>query len=421
MATLAKGPPPTIGPEAWRNRSLRALKLGQTVVDSSDRNCDVGRSSDTVPHIRDVLATLSNDEIRKYMREVRVVVAKLRESLLETNEEIKALTRGKEALERSLEHTRKDIQLNKDSKRVRVTRPPTEKERDGADDLLEAEYSHLINCKKTLELQLRSVQQHLQCLESIRKRIFASLQERSRVLDLLCHSLSSVLRPERDILALKPNRSQVEGRVSMVDPGRMGASKADPLGPYTPEVDTLLGDATEARNQAAYLRRELRATIDRVDRLKQAAHQSVNEGIVQKVAETYTLKQHLNLGLGENRHALHRAQRWYDNTERAFGYTLGPASYSDLTLREHLDRPLVRVYQRHPGTQLPEAQEVIKSGDNMLQSLTATSRNIGMLRIAEQKLRADKRSKSAAADVDSSVVRMRRQKADHRWTLGTAF
>ncbi|KAH9491682.1 hypothetical protein Btru_031207 [Bulinus truncatus] len=420
MSTAAKAPV-TIGPESWKNRSLRGMKLGLTVISNSDRNCDIGRSTDTLPHIRDVLATLSNDDIRKYMREVRVVVAKLRESLIETNEEIKALTRGKEALERALEHTRKDIQLNKDSKFIRLTRPPVEKDHDGADDLLDAEYSHLINCKKTLEIQLKSVQQHLQCLESVRKRTFSNLQERSRVLDILCQSLSAVLRPERDNLVLKPNRSQVEGRLSMVDPSKMGSDKIDPFGPYTPHVDNVLGDATDARNQSAYLRQELRNTIDRVEKLKQAAHKSVNDGLTRKVSETVTLKQHLNLGLGENRHALHRAQRWYDSTERAFGYTLGPVKYSDLRTSELFDRPLVRLYQRHPGTQLPEAQEVIKSGDGMLQSLTATSRNIGMLKIVERKLKDDKRSKSAAADIDSNVIRMRRSKNDHRWCLGTAF
>lgn len=35
-------------------------------------------------------------------------------------------------------------------------------EHDGADDLLNAERAHLLNCKKALEAQLRSVQQQLQ-------------------------------------------------------------------------------------------------------------------------------------------------------------------------------------------------------------------------------------------------------------------
>lgn len=70
----------------------------------------------------------------------------------------------------------------------------------------------------------------------------------------------------------------------------MGSDKADPLGPYTPEVDSLLGEATDVRNHSAYLRRELRSTIDKVDKLKKAAHKSVNEGLTQKVAETITLK-----------------------------------------------------------------------------------------------------------------------------------
>lgn len=54
-------------------------------------------------------------------------MVKLRESLLDTNEEIKSLLRGKEVLERTLEHIRKDIILNTRSTMQRQTRPLREK------------------------------------------------------------------------------------------------------------------------------------------------------------------------------------------------------------------------------------------------------------------------------------------------------
>lgn len=407
----------TIGPESWRNNTLKGIKLSQTIVQKSDKNCDIGRSMDPLPHLRDTVAQLSNEEIHRYTREVRGVVAKLRESLLETNEEIKSLTRGKEALEKALEHTRKDIQLNKDSQENRLSRPTKERDHDGADDLLSAERSHLLNCKKALEAQLKSVQQQLQILDAARTRLFNALQERSRVLDLLCHALSSIANSAgRNENGTSRSRTALDGRLS-----RLGPSQVDPLGSYTPEVDQSLADAHDARARSAYLRKELKESIERTEKLQKAAHKSVNDGMTQKLSETVTLKQHLGVTLGENRHAIHRAQRWYDASERARGYTMGPVMSADLTTRERLDRPMVRVFQRHPGTQLPEAQQIIQGGDGLLHSLTATSRNIGLLRLANLKLGDDIRSKSAASSIDGSIIRLRRRRADHRWTLGAAF
>ncbi|ESO96658.1 hypothetical protein LOTGIDRAFT_202010 [Lottia gigantea] len=418
---LTTKPATSIGAEAWRNSTLKTLKLSQSLVQKSDKGNDIGRALDPLPHLRDTVAQLSNEEIRRYSRDVRVVVSKLRESLLETNEEIKSLTRGKESLEKALEHIRKDIQLNKNSQEIRISRPSRERERDGADDLLNAERSHLLNCKKGLEAQLKLVQQQLQVLDQARKRLFATLQERSRVLDLLCLANSSITN-SRDDMKIKRSRSMMEGRISRFDGNTsLGASQADPLGPYTPEADSALADAADARTRSAYLRRELKDAIDRTDKLQKAAHRSVNDGITQKIAETVTLKHHLGVGLGENRHGLHRAQRWYDATNKAMENTLGPVMSADLTTRERLDRPLVRVFQRHPGTQLPEAQEIIKGGDSLLHSLTATSRNIGLMKLANIRLRDDLKSKGSAVDVDSQIMRMRRRKSDHRWSLGAAF
>ena len=46
---------------------------------------------------------------------------------MDTNEEIKALMRGKEMLEKALEHKRKDIALNQESMELRALRPSREK------------------------------------------------------------------------------------------------------------------------------------------------------------------------------------------------------------------------------------------------------------------------------------------------------
>ena len=117
----------TIGPASWRSNTLKEIKLSQNVVNRSDRACDMGRCMDPLPHLRDTVGQLSNDEAHKYFRQTRGIVCLLRESLLETNEEIKVLTRGKEALEKALEHRRKDLKLNQDSQQMRQSRPAREK------------------------------------------------------------------------------------------------------------------------------------------------------------------------------------------------------------------------------------------------------------------------------------------------------
>ena len=68
-------------------------------------------------------------------------------------------------------------------------------DQDGADDLLKAENQHLRNLKRMLEAQLRLVQQQLQALDAARRRLANVVQERSRVLDLICHTLSNAPLP----------------------------------------------------------------------------------------------------------------------------------------------------------------------------------------------------------------------------------
>ena len=105
----------------------KEIKMSQNVVQRTDKSCDMGRSLDPLPNLRDVVAELSNDEAHRYFRQTRAVVCTLREALIDTNEEIKSMSRAKEALEKSLDHIRKDLFLNNDSKEKRVSRPSREK------------------------------------------------------------------------------------------------------------------------------------------------------------------------------------------------------------------------------------------------------------------------------------------------------
>ena len=43
-----------------------------------------------------------------------------------------------------------------------------------------------------------------------------------------------------------------------------------------------------------------------------------------------------------------------------------------------------------------------------------------MLKLARKRLQEDVKDKKAAADIDSSIVRLRRRKANHRWVLDGA-
>ena len=117
----------TVAPENWKEASIRTIKLAQTIINKSDRGIDDARETDPLPLIREVCMRESNEKVHAYVRQTRAVVAKMREQLQATNEQIKSLNRGKEGLEKALEHKRKDLALNVQSYKLRDTRPQREK------------------------------------------------------------------------------------------------------------------------------------------------------------------------------------------------------------------------------------------------------------------------------------------------------
>ena len=94
---------------------------------------------------------------------------------------------------------------------------------DGADQLLLSERSHLLSLKKFLEAQLSRVQMQLQVLNKARARLSAAIQERSRVTDLLCQSMSSAASlPTPRFRSMRPSSGSSTSRsqISLPQHGR---------------------------------------------------------------------------------------------------------------------------------------------------------------------------------------------------------
>lgn len=117
----------TIGPDSWKLSSVNNIKLAAVVVQKSDKFNDLGRQLDPLPALRDHCIQSSNIHVHSYVRETRNVVIRLRDTLLEVEEEIKSLLRGKEKLEKALEHIRKDILMNAESRLRRQAKPARER------------------------------------------------------------------------------------------------------------------------------------------------------------------------------------------------------------------------------------------------------------------------------------------------------
>ena len=116
-----------VAPQSWKEASIHGIKVAQTVISRGDRKLFESGQQDPLPLLRDACATDSNKLAHTYVRQNRSIVANLRQYLVNTNEEIKALNRGKEALEKALEEKRKDLALNEESALLRTYRPPREK------------------------------------------------------------------------------------------------------------------------------------------------------------------------------------------------------------------------------------------------------------------------------------------------------
>ncbi|XP_047455332.1 coiled-coil domain-containing protein 105 [Mugil cephalus] len=325
----------------------------------------------------------------RYMRGVREVEGRLRRQAGRVTEEAVKLHRDRGHLERTLRGLGANLTVNRRSSEGRSRRPPTaETERDGADYLLLWERRELAELKRDLEGALRDTLGQLQVLGESSRKLLDCATERARVLDLL----------------------PVSGSAG----GQSSTRTTDPCGPFTPECKEVLESSSVVVNQSQQLRGKNRKMLSSAIVRQKAAHCAVNDGLVKKVAETVSLQQHLTVTSAAARQAMYRKQREINSIRHSHDRAQGPEHSGDVLSREKLNRPLVQVYQRHPGTQLPEAAHLIQGSAVLRRCLKSSEDELAKLQRVCLQLLDDLHGKTTAAQVDAAVVRMRRQQVDQR-------
>uniref|UniRef100_A0AAV2MGD5 Uncharacterized protein n=1 Tax=Knipowitschia caucasica TaxID=637954 RepID=A0AAV2MGD5_KNICA len=322
------------------------------------------------------------------MRAVQEVEANLRRRASRVAQEGVRLHRDQELMEATLRSLQSGLMLNQANSRQRTKRP------EGAETVSTEDQD--TQGTKTVSTEGQETRgywdPYSKSLSSCCARLVACASERARVLDLLAPSVCR--------------------RV----PGRPAPkwTKADPTSPYTPECKEAADRSSSAVLESQHLRTSIRQQLHHALLRQRAAQQAVNDGLLKKVAETVTLQQSLSVMCGATRQATFRKRREKALILHSHGRTQGPEYSGDVLSRERLDRPLVQVYHRHPGTQLPEAAQ-LNQGSVLLSRLASSCQaQESRLQRSCHLLQSDLQRKSSAAAVDSAVLRMRRRHLEQR-------
>ncbi|XP_071979925.1 tektin-like protein 1 isoform X2 [Engystomops pustulosus] len=396
----------SVGSATWRDASYKTIRLAQdlrlrpfsclpstrntpekTRIEDENIQMKSGRRylPTPPPFNRDLIIDTCNAYACGYMRETRSSMSILRQALAETNHYIHRLQKQRSTLERSHANTRRDLLTNNETAQIRSTRPMSERYPDKVDHLLQEEKKGLHNLKRYSENQLQEISRQLQVLYSHRQKLLEFCKEKGRVLDIISENARPRHHSQDQIGSkfLGPENTDCQAAIRSARSTCEKFRNIQPPNWYKPEN-----------------RRELK--------------ESVTQALGKKADESAHIWEDLTLTSGDVRNMTQRQQRIHDEMETGYHLQLGPVSSLDLSVRERLDRPLVRILQRHPGTQLPESTLISQGTVSLQKSLSKTRDGIGLLHDTQIKLKEDQENKLRGESIDRAAARLRVRSAKGR-------
>ncbi|KAM4888616.1 tektin-like protein 1 [Thomomys bottae] len=380
-------PPPGDGVTLWRGKTKPPA----------------WRARMPLPLHRDARTLQTAEHVFTHARGARLTAARLGRAQSQVNSQLCRLQRLRESCDRRLGELRKGLLVNQQSARLRGFRHASEKIPDRVDSTLKWEKEELKAMKRTMEVDMEKSEAMLKALASCRDTLGFYCQERLQAAELMNQPLDKVL--------------EQAGRHSWVDLSRAPTPRTqglktpptDPVGTYTPECAAALFQAKrllmESKEVVADM---LQHERDLGEQQRQIGHR-VHNALQQKMRETLELKEQMNMTLGLMRGTIHRCHKFNQEMYVTHGLIKGPLLKTHLEAREKLDRPLVRMYQKHVGTQLPEAMRLAQGTDKLQRHNVLMEKNLKELLATRDGLAGCLGAKELGYQIDYNVVRLRRR------------
>uniref|UniRef100_A0A4X2M8G1 Coiled-coil domain containing 105 n=1 Tax=Vombatus ursinus TaxID=29139 RepID=A0A4X2M8G1_VOMUR len=344
-----------------------------------------------LPLNREARAMQSNEYIQNYGRGVRLLAARLRQAEQEINEQLRAVFRQRETTDRRLSEIRKGLLINEQSRKIRLFRPASEKVPDKADTLLLWEKEELQGLKRKLEKDMEASEILLKALSKCRDDLTFCCEERLQVVDLMNHCLDAALVEagrQSWINISRVHTPKVQGTASPpVNP--VGVN---PPGASCPSVGTLFPHLPETQSPRNWT--DLHPSSSNV--VSGLSSSGRQHG-----------KERLNMMAGLTRGTIHRCQKFKEEILITKGLNKGPVCQKHLETREKLERPMVRVFQRHVGTQLPEANHLSMGTEKLTRHAIKMDKDLEKLIATRKHLNTCLRDKKIGHQVDYDVLRLR--------------